>query len=65
MQPTIAALVEQMIAELQSAMNDVPKHYDGNNAAGTRLRNAMESVKKQAQSVRREVSFDKSARKAG
>ena len=49
--------------ELQNTVNDcqadVTKFVEGNNSAGTRVRKAMQSVKKLAQFVRVEVQEQK------
>ena len=51
--------------ELQNAINDcqadVTKFVEGNNSAGTRVRKAMQEVKRLAQAVRVEVQDQKNA----
>ena len=51
--------------ELQNAINscqsDVVKFIEGNNSAGTRVRKAMQTVKKLAQEVRLEVQNQKNS----
>tara|TARA_R100000149_G_C5839917_1_gene112386 strand:- start:60 stop:254 length:195 start_codon:yes stop_codon:yes gene_type:complete len=51
--------------ELQDSVNDcqtdVTKFVEGNNSAGTRVRKAMQAVKKLAQTVRVEVQDQKNA----
>ena len=51
--------------ELQDAINDcqsdVTKFVEGNNSAGTRIRKAMQVVKKLAQDIRVEVQDQKNA----
>ena len=51
--------------ELQNAINDcqadVTKFVEGNNSAGTRVRKAMQNVKRLAQDVRIEVQEQKNA----
>jgi len=51
--------------ELQNVINDcqsdVTKFIEGNNSAGTRVRKAMQSVKKMAQDIRVEVQDQKNA----
>jgi len=51
--------------ELQDAINDcqsdVTKFVEGNNSAGTRVRKAMQEVKRLAQDVRVEVQEQKNA----
>ena len=49
--------------ELQNVINDcqsdVTKFIEGNNSAGTRVRKAMQAVKKMAQDIRVEVQEQK------
>ena len=51
--------------ELQNAINDcqadVTKFVEGNNSAGTRVRKAMQEVKRLAQDVRVEVQDQKNS----
>ena len=51
--------------ELQNAINDcqtdITKFVEGNNSAGTRIRKAMQTVKRLAQDVRVEVQEQKNA----
>ena len=51
--------------ELQNVINDcqadVTKFVEGNNSAGTRVRKAMQTVKRLAQDVRVEVQEQKNA----
>ena len=51
--------------DLQNAINDcqadVTKFVEGNNSAGTRVRKAMQEVKRLAQDVRVEVQEQKNA----
>jgi|TARA_B110000008_G_scaffold192756_1_gene191448 hypothetical protein len=51
--------------ELQNVINDcqsdVTKFIEGNNSAGTRVRKAMQAVKKMAQDIRVEVQDQKNA----
>ncbi len=55
-------LLEQMIALLEEARDDHEKFFDrGNNAAGTRVRKAMQEVKTLAQELRLEVQETKNA----
>ena len=53
------------IDELQNVINncqsDVTKFIEGNNSAGTRVRKAMQEVKKMAQAIRVEVQDQKNA----
>ncbi len=55
-------LLEQLIALLEEARDDHEKFFDrGNNAAGTRVRKAMQEVKTLAQELRLEVQETKNA----
>jgi len=51
--------------ELQNVINDcqsdVTKFIEGNNSAGTRVRKAMQAIKKMAQDIRVEVQDQKNA----
>ncbi|MED6313052.1 MAG: histone H1 [Candidatus Thermoplasmatota archaeon] len=49
-----------MIDELTDALKDATKHDKGVNAAGTRVRKTMQSVKTAAQDVRKQVQADRS-----
>ena len=55
--------LNQTFDELQDAINDcqsdVTKFVEGNNSAGTRVRKAMQEVKRLAQNVRVEVQEQK------
>ena len=55
--------LNSLFDELQDAVNDcqtdVTKFVEGNNSAGTRVRKAMQTVKKLAQEVRLEVQDQK------
>lgn len=51
--------IKQKISEVES---DVRKFNDGNNAAGGRVRKAMQDIKKLAQDLRQEVLTVKEAR---
>lgn len=53
--------IKQIITDCE---DDVTKFFEGNNAAGSRVRAAMQSVKKLAQEVRKEVQTEKNSRKA-
>ncbi|MBL7828639.1 MAG: hypothetical protein JNJ57_18540 [Saprospiraceae bacterium] len=53
--------IKQKVAELEA---DVKKFDDGNNAAGGRVRKAMQDLKKLAQDLRQEVLTVKEARTA-
>ena len=55
--------LNSLFDELQDAVNDcqtdVTKFIEGNNSAGTRIRKAMQEIKKLAQFVRVEVQEQK------
>ena len=55
--------LNSLFDDLQDAVNDcqtdVTKFIDGNNSAGTRVRKAMQEIKKLAQFVRVEVQDQK------
>ena len=55
--------VNQTFDDLQDAINDcqsdVTKFVEGNNSAGTRVRKAMQEVKRLAQDIRIEVQDQK------
>ena len=55
--------LNSLFDELQNAVNDcqtdVTKFIEGNNSAGTRVRKAMQEIKKLAQFVRVEVQEQK------
>ena len=57
--------VNSIFDELQDAINDcqsdVTKFIEGNNSAGTRVRKAMQEVKRLAQEVRIEVQDQKNS----
>ena len=57
--------LDSLFDELQDAVNDcqtdVTKFIDGNNSAGTRVRNAMQAIKALAQGIRVEVQDQKNA----
>tara|TARA_Y100000015_G_scaffold41562_1_gene47814 strand:+ start:2969 stop:3160 length:192 start_codon:yes stop_codon:yes gene_type:complete len=54
-------LYTSMMVELENTMRDIEKFEDGNKAAGTRVRKAMQSAKNFAQSIRVEVQNQKKA----
>ena len=58
---SVEAMVQKMIDDLTAALVDAVKHDKGNNAAGTRVRKAMQEAKAAAQAVRVRVQSDKSA----
>ena len=57
--------LDTIFDHLQNAINDcqsdVTKFIEGNNSAGTRVRKAMQEVKKMAQAIRVEVQDQKNA----
>tara|TARA_R100001510_G_C7458260_1_gene79961 strand:+ start:45 stop:239 length:195 start_codon:yes stop_codon:yes gene_type:complete len=57
--------LDSLYDELQDVVNDcqsdVTKFVDGNNSAGTRVRKAMQTVKRIAQDVRVEVQDQKNS----
>ena len=57
--------LDSLYDELQNVVNDcqsdVTKFVDGNNSAGTRVRKAMQAVKRIAQDVRVEVQDQKNS----
>ena len=59
MDVTLEAMVNEMIARLESAKVHAVKFDNGNNAAGTRVRGVMQEMKKQAQVARNYVSEKK------
>ena len=55
-------LLEQMITLLEDVRDDHDRFFDrGNNAAGTRVRKAMQEIKTLAQGLRLEVQETKNA----
>ena len=52
-------LINNIGNELTNSAQDAVKFIDGNNSAGTRIRKAMQSIKKLAQEVRVEVQAQK------
>ena len=59
---SVAEMVQGMIDTLNEALVDAGKHDNGNSAAGTRVRKAMQSTKNSAQDVRKQVQADKNSR---
>ena len=54
--------LDQLIALLEEVKTDYHKFYDkGNNAAGTRVRKAMQEVKSAAQEIRVDVQNTKNS----
>tara|TARA_B100001250_G_scaffold340157_1_gene307742 strand:- start:784 stop:963 length:180 start_codon:yes stop_codon:yes gene_type:complete len=56
---SVEAMVQAMIDDLTTTLNDAAKHDRGNSAAGTRVRKAMQDCKAAAQDVRVQVQSDK------
>ena len=59
---SVEEMVQGMIDALNDAIGDAGKHDRGNNAAGTRVRKAMQAAKNTAQDVRKQVQADKNSR---
>ena len=57
---SVEAMLQNMIDELTDTLKDATNHDKGVNAAGTRVRKTMQSVKKAAQDVRKQVQADRS-----
>lgn len=53
--------LQDLVNVVESAKQDAEKFEKGNSAAGTRLRQKMQEVKKLAQAIREEVSETKNA----
>ena len=56
---SVETMLQGMIDTLTDAMKDAAKHDKGVNAAGTRVRKAMQSIKASAQDVRKKVQDDR------
>lgn len=56
---SVETMLQGMIDTLEDAMKDAAKHDKGVNAAGTRVRKAMQSIKASAQDVRKKVQDDR------
>ncbi|MAK40829.1 MAG: histone H1 [Euryarchaeota archaeon] len=56
---SVREMIQTMINDLVEIMDDAGKHDNGNNAAGTRVRKEMQSIKKIAQEVRIRVQNDR------
>jgi hypothetical protein len=52
---------DQLQDIINDCQTDVTKFIEGNNSAGTRVRKAMQEVKKMAQAIRVEVQDQKNA----
>ena len=59
---SVEGMVQKMIDDLNAALVDAAKHDKGNNAAGTRVRKAMQGVKKEAQEIRLKGQADKNSK---
>ena len=55
------SLYDELQDKINDCQSDVTKFIEGNNSAGTRVRKAMQAVKKLAQTVRVEVQDQKNA----
>ena len=55
------SLYDKLQDIVNDCQNDVTKFVEGNNSAGTRVRKAMQEVKKIAQEIRLEVQEQKSS----
>ena len=56
---TMTENIQSMIDTLNEALGDASKHDKGNNAAGTRLRKAMQTVAVGCKAGRKQVSSDR------
>ncbi len=61
MTTSVENLITQLIDNLNETLNDAVKHDNGNNAAGTRVRKAMQQLKTDAQTVRIQVQNDRNS----
>ncbi|MCB9794845.1 MAG: histone H1 [Alphaproteobacteria bacterium] len=53
---------DELVAAIEAAREDAGKFYNkGNNAAGTRVRKAMQDIKRLAQEIRTEIQDRKNA----
>ena len=59
---SVKAMVENIYELLEDAHVDAEKHDNGNSAAGTRVRKAMQQLKGIAQDIRLKVQSDKNSR---
>jgi hypothetical protein len=57
----VFASLKQKMAEVEA---EVSKFYEGNNAAGTRVRKAMQEIREMAQELRKDVLDVKNSRKS-
>lgn len=61
MEESIGSKVARMYKLIEETQGDAAKFDNGNNAAGTRVRGAMQEIKKLAQEIRESVSAAKNA----
>ena len=61
MENNVIKYFQEMGEEFNSCVPDIEKFIDGNNSAGTRVRKAMQTIKRLAQDVRVEVQKQKNA----
>ena len=61
MENNVIKYFQKMGDEFNGCVTDVEKFIDGNNSAGTRVRKAMQTIKRLAQDVRVEVQKQKNA----
>ena len=61
MENNVIKYFQQIGGEFEKCMPDIEKFIDGNNSAGTRVRKAMQTIKRLAQDVRVEVQKQKNA----
>jgi hypothetical protein len=59
---TIENRIQNMINTLSEALLDANKHIKGNNAAGTRIRKAFQTVAFDAKEGRKQVQEERNAR---
>ena len=59
---SVREMIQTMINDLVEIIDDADKHDNGNNAAGTRVRKEMQSIKLIAQEVRKRVQNDRNNR---
>ena len=59
---SVKTMVENIYELLEDAHVDAEKHDNGNSAAGTRVRKAMQQLKGIAQDIRLKVQSDKNSR---
>ena len=61
MENNVIKYFQKMGGEFAKCMPDIDKFIDGNNSAGTRVRKAMQTIKRLAQDVRVEVQKQKNS----